>query len=113
MERMAEMEKELQAANAKLAQADQAQAQAQIKGTAMTEKQKLDAYQVKDKGREKEKAVESALKASKLKPEHITETFKQQLLKVEEVKIGDKTITEADQMKHPPVLCCEWQQIEL
>mgnify|MGYP001584493172 FL=1 len=47
MQRMAEMEKELQAANAKLAQADQAQAQAQIKGTAITEKQKLDAYQVK------------------------------------------------------------------
>lgn len=47
IERMEQMEKELQAAKAQLLQAEQVKAQGQIKETALGEKQKLDAYQVK------------------------------------------------------------------
>ncbi len=47
LERMAQLEKELQAAQAKLMQADQAKAESQIKETALTERQKLDQYAAK------------------------------------------------------------------
>jgi hypothetical protein len=47
VEKMAMLEKELQAAQAKLMQADQAKAQSAVKETAMGEKQKLDQYSAK------------------------------------------------------------------
>ena len=59
----------------------------------------LDAYQLKDKAHEKEKLIESLLKASKLKDNHITETFKSQLRKIEAYKAGDKIVTEEEQVK--------------
>lgn len=59
----------------------------------------LDAYQIKDQAIEKDKLIDGLLKASKLKDNHITETFKAQLRKVEAYKVGDKPVTEEEQMK--------------
>ena len=59
----------------------------------------LDAYQVKTKEQEKEKLMERMIKGSKLKAEHVTETFKNQLMKLNEIKIGDKTVGIEEQMK--------------
>lgn len=90
---------------AALKSASESQAKALSEKVAILEKEnarmtnQVEAYQIKDKGREKEQLVESMLKSSKLKQEHVTETFKAQLLKVEEMKIGDKIIAEQDQIK--------------
>jgi hypothetical protein len=61
MQHMADLQKQLQDAQAKIAQYDQIQAQGQIKETAMSEKQKLDAYAAKLKEEEHQLAYEKEI----------------------------------------------------
>ena len=59
----------------------------------------LEAHTIKNREDAKEKMIEGSVKASKLKPEHVTPTFMEALRNVREYKAGDKTVTEADQVK--------------
>ena len=60
---------------------------------------KVEAHSLKEVEVARERMVETLLKASRLKEEHKTETFRSTLLAVRETKRGDAAITEEAQMK--------------
>ncbi len=60
---------------------------------------KIEAHEIKAREDAREKMVDSLLAESRLKAEHKTATFKSTLISVRETKIGDKMVTEEEQMK--------------
>lgn len=59
----------------------------------------VEAHELRSKEDAKGKMIEAALKASKLTEKHVTETFRATLANVKEMKVGDKVVTEAEQVK--------------
>src|SRR3990167_400934 len=59
----------------------------------------VEAHALKEKENDKANMIDTAIAGSKLKKEHVTETFMNTLKGVREYKSGEKTITESDQVK--------------